>query len=124
MLFLTAVELRDLTVAVGVPVAAFTIVNARADGEYVGAVALQLGATDTGNGEQLGLARRPSLGECDQRQVGEYDVSGHARVLRLLGPPLAQPLEERLVVGRRACLATPELAGGSAVEGLAADTAN
>ena len=61
------------------------------------------------------VSARLDLGDRLQRQVGEHDVRRHLLLGRAGHPPLPQPLEQLLVVRRRAVLAPADLALGACV---------
>src|SRR4051812_17835595 len=108
----------------------FSIFSARSPGgrltdhrEHVLAVPLELGPAYTTDPQQrLGRARL-LLGDQLERGVGEHHERRHALLPRALLAPLAQSLEQLLVVGRRAVRAAAALLLGAGRERLAALTA-
>src|SRR5690606_40529162 len=64
------------------------------------AVHVALLLADARDAVELCERGRPVLRERAQRRVAEDDVGGHTLFARLVGTPLAQPLEEVAILGR------------------------
>src|SRR5688572_28075591 len=88
--------------------------------EDLGAVALELGPAHPGDRQQLALGGGLVLGDELERGVSEDDVGRHLFLVGPVAAPLAQPLEESLVVGGRALGTPADLLLRGAGEGLAA----
>src|SRR3989442_15957050 len=63
------------------------------DGEYLVAVALELGRSDSRDAGEVGPVPRFSCCDVAERPVVEHDVGGDAVSLRPLATPLLEPVE-------------------------------